>query len=88
MDGFAAGDAAAGAVDRQDDRLDLIVVSELVDRFGDLAILGDQAVDGDAGDVRAPRRQAGATKNAAGSLPPRLTFELAGPGPRPPRLPG
>ncbi len=54
---LAAGDAAAGAVDRHDQRLHAVVVRELVHRIVELAVLGDDAADGQPRQVRPAERQ-------------------------------
>ena len=47
---LAAGDAAARAVDRHDQRLHVGVVGQLVDRLVELAVVGDDPADREASD--------------------------------------
>ena len=50
--GLAAGRGAPGAVDVEDHRLDLVGLADLVEQLAHLAVVGDDARHGHAGDVR------------------------------------
>ena len=66
MQGFAAGHAAARAVDRHDHGLDLIVVGKSFNRVGEFAVFGDQALDRHPRDMGRMRGEARAAQCGKG----------------------